>query len=186
MDGEQTTGYGYIARTFLKIGATAFGGWSSTALLVDKELVASGRINKAQLHGAIAYAQIIPGATQVQIVSNVGYRLKGARGAFLAALCFITPALILFFLFSILYFHYLAGTKVMNHIGGIAAALGGILFANAYRVSKMHVTHQLLWGLVALAAAMRLLLGITIIAIVLLFGLCGLGLSYLLAYRKQQ
>ena len=177
--------YGYMTRLFFRVGATAFGGWSTTALLLEKELVATQHITKAHLHGAVAYAQVIPGATQVQIVSNIGYRLKGARGAVLAAACYVTPALMLFLAFSLLYFRYVPHGQIVSHLGGVAAALGGVLFANAYRVSKMHVTHPSMWLLVILAATLKLWLGFSPILIVLVFGLGALALS-LWAVRKQR
>lgn len=164
---------------------TAFGGWSTTVLLLEKELVETGQITKTHLYGAVAFAQVLPGATQIQIVSNVGYRLRGTKGALLAVLCYITPALCLFLLFSLFYFGYLRSTNLTNHLGGISASLGGVLLANAYRVSKMHVTHYLMWLLVAFAAAMRLFLGVSVMGIVLLFGIAGLGLSFWHMRRRQ-
>ncbi|MEK7152761.1 MAG: chromate transporter, partial [Patescibacteria group bacterium] len=103
------TTYGYIARVFLKIGSQAFGGWPTSILLVEKELVDTGHLAKRQFQGAFTCAYLIPGALQVSFVSHVGYRLKGFGGATLATVCYLFPALSLIVLFAALYFRYFQG-----------------------------------------------------------------------------
>ena len=64
--------YTDIAKIFLRTGMMSFGGWSTTALLLEQELVKKHKAMEASdIKGAVAYAQILPGATQVSIVSNV-------------------------------------------------------------------------------------------------------------------
>ena len=169
---------------FLKTGSSSFGGWSTTALLLEKELVDKKLLTKKQLDGAVAYAQMLPGATQVAIVSNVGYRLRGLKGALLATASYLLPALSLITLFAILYFRYLTGAGIMHHLGGLIAALGGIILANAYHIGKRHATHWVLWVAVIVAALSKLWLGMNALAIILLFGLVGLVFSWLKVRRQ--
>jgi chromate transporter len=138
--------WGYIARVFVKTGMYSFGGWATTALLLEKELQIDCKVITAkQLNGAVAYAQILPGATQVAIVSNVGYRLRGIPGALVATTCYLLPALTLITLFAFLYFQFAAGSGIMSHMGGLIAALGGVILANAYNIGKRHATNHWLW-----------------------------------------
>lgn len=184
--GKQTLGWGELGQVFFRVGARSFGGWSTTALLLEKELVMQRKaISKAQLHGAVAYAQILPGATQVAIVSNAGYKLRGIPGAFWATACYLLPALSLITLFAVLYFHYAQDPQLVNHLSGLIAALGGVIFANAYNIGKRHVTHPALWLLVAIAFAARLILGVNAVLVIIGFGAVGLLSSWVRTQRQR-
>lgn len=174
---KQPIGYGGLVRTFLKVGTTAFGGWSTTALLVEKEFADTNRLTKRQVHTAVAYAQILPGATQVQIVSNIGYQLHGSRGACVAVLAYVAPAMILFLVFSVVYFRFMQGSQALEHLGGISAALGGVILANAYRIGKKHVSHPWMWMLIVISAAIRWT-GCNPVIIVFVFGMAAALLSF--------
>jgi chromate transporter len=90
-----------LALIFLKTGAFAFGGWSTTIVLIEKHLGAmTPDVASIDIKGAASYAQILPGATQVAIVSNVGYQLQGIKGAFVATISYLTPAITLMVLFA--------------------------------------------------------------------------------------
>lgn len=169
----------YIIRLFLKTGSQAFGGWSTTALLLEKELVTKQKmLTKQHLDGAVAYAQFLPGATQVGIVSNVGYRLKGVQGSVLAVICYLLPDLTLILLFAIVYFHYLRDAEIGQYMTGLTAALGGIILANAYRIGKGHVSHPLLWIGVITAFVLRVWFGVNTAFIIFAFGIFGGVISF--------
>lgn len=176
--------YGYIARVFLKIGAQAFGGWPTSILLVEKELVDTGRLTKRQFQGAVTCAYLIPGALQVSFISHIGYRLKGFGGATLATVCYLFPALGLMVLFAALYFRYLQDAHFASHTAGLSAALGGVILASAYRIGKGHVSHPLVWLLAIAAFVLRLWVGVNIAVIILGFGLGGVIVSFIRAGRK--
>lgn len=179
MKRQDALGVRSLALIFLRTGSQAFGGWSSTALLLEKELVDHRKlITKVQLDGAVAYAQILPGATQVAIVSNLGYRLGGIRGALLSTSAYLTPAIGLILVFSVVYFHFISGTQFMNHMGGLIAALGGLILANAYHIGKRHVTRRILWVLVAGSGIANLWFGVTALLIITGLGLAGLTISF--------
>lgn len=166
---------------FLKIGATAFGGWSTTAVLLEKETAKLSP--QPQLRGAIAYAQLLPGATQVAIVANVGYQLRGFAGALLATTSYLLPAMSLITVFAGIYFTYVHNlTNLGSRLDGLVAALAGIILANAYKIGEKHATHSFLWFCGILACTVRLWLHINPIFILMFFGVCGL--AYYAGYRK--
>jgi chromate transporter len=178
MSTKQPAGYSFIFRTFLKIGAQAFSGWPMAALLTERELVEKHqRLTKSQLQGAFAYAYLIPGASQVAFISNIGYRLRGFPGATLATASYLAPALILMVLFAALYFRYLQHTTLTSHMAGLSAALGGVILASAYRIGRAHAVRPQLWVLVAGAFALRWA-GVNTAAVIILFGLGGMGWSF--------
>lgn len=176
-----------IARIFFKIGTCSFGGWSTTAFLLEKELQLDRQaITPKRLNGAVAYAQILPGATQVAMVSNVGYKLRGVSGASIATVCYLLPALALITLFAIIYFRFAVGSGIMAYMGGLVAALGGVVLANAYNIGKRHATNYFLWTAVTLALGAKLILGINAVVIILVFGLAGLAYSLIASRRANK
>src|SRR5574341_799413 len=95
-----------VFATFLRLGATAFGGPAMMAplraLCVGKRQWLTGQDFKEWM----ALCQVIPGATMVQMATYVGYRLRGLPGALMAATGFILPAFLLMAGLSAAYFHF--------------------------------------------------------------------------------
>ena len=54
----------------------------------------------------VALCQLIPGATMVQIVTYIGYRVRGIWGALTAAVAFVLPAFIAILILSAIYFKF--------------------------------------------------------------------------------
>lgn len=174
-----------MVKVFAKTGASSFGGWSTTSLLLEKELVIKRKVlTQNQLKGGVAYAQILPGATQVSIVSSVGYRLHGFTGALVATASYLLPAISLITVFAVVYFHFAHDTsKLMEHLDGLIAALSGVILANAYKIGSKHTTKVWLWLLVVVAFAASLWLDVNALVIIIAFGIGSLILSWTDARR---
>ena len=76
------------------------------------------------LHG-IALCQLIPGATNVQLVTYVGYRLRGIWGALFSAVAFTLPAFIAIVILSAIYFKM----QTLWFIEALFKGLGAIVVA---------------------------------------------------------
>lgn len=175
-----------VAQVFAKIGASAFGGWSTTSLLLEKELVDIRKLLvSSDIKGGVTYAQILPGATQVSIVANVGYRLRGFVGAFVATASYLLPAIGLITIFAAAYFHFAHNSsQLMDHLDGLIAALSGVILANAYKIGSKHTTRTWLWLFVGIAFAAKLWLSVNALVIIGAFGLGGLLFSWVNARRS--
>ncbi len=167
-----------LCKMLLKIGAQSFGGWSTTVVLLERELQERQLDKIVDLKAATAYAQVLPGATQISIVSNVGYQLKVIQGAFIATAAYLTPSILLMIAFAAIYFGYLKGTVLTSQLDGLTAALAGVILANAYKIGSKHTSRSILWLAVIAAAAGQLLLGIHALAILLIYAVIGLLLSF--------
>lgn len=178
--------YRELAMLFFRIGCRSFGGWSSTALQLEKELVHRRHILTAErIQGAVTYAQIVPGATQVAIVSHTAYRLKGSKGATLATICYLLPAIVLMLLFAACYFAFLwKNPDLPERIDGLVAALCGLILANAYKIGASHANRPWLWTLVALSGAAILFMHVHALLLIAGFGATGFILS--LSKRKTR
>lgn len=179
--------YVQLARIFAHTGATSFGGWSTTALLLEKELVEKRRIlTEEQLKAATAYAQVLPGATQVAIVANVGHQIRGLSGATVATISYLMPAVTLITVFAYIYFGQLDTVDIGQHIGGLTAALGGVILANAYRIGGKHVIHPALWLVVLAACVANIFLYVPALTLILASGLLGIVYKTVMDRAKKK
>jgi chromate transporter len=65
-----------------------------------------GWVKEGEFMRGMALCQLIPGATMVQIVTYIGYRVRGIWGALVAAIAFVLPAFIVLLLLSAIYFRF--------------------------------------------------------------------------------
>ncbi len=75
----------YLLYNFLKIGATSFGGFMAMVSVIQDQMVAKHKIikNDVILDG-ISLASVMPGPLAVNVVTYIGYQLKGIKGAWCA------------------------------------------------------------------------------------------------------
>jgi chromate transporter len=139
---------------FIKIGVAAFGGLGITLSLIERYLVTDRRVLTAQeITESLTYTKLLPGSTGVQVVGYLGYRLGGWPGAALATSAFLLPAFLLMLALSIAYEEITAGlgSTATPALGGLTAAVVGILIATIYRLAKPTII-TLMGGVVAVAA----------------------------------
>jgi chromate transport protein ChrA len=65
---------------FLKLGATAYGGPAMNGQIKQVVVKDYGWIKEQEFLEGIALCQLIPGASMVQLVTYIGYRLRGIWG----------------------------------------------------------------------------------------------------------
>ncbi len=82
-----------LAFTFLRLGATAFGGPAAHIALMQHEFVRRrGWLTAAEFLDLVGAASLIPGPSSTEVAIYVGYRRAGVAGLVLAGTCFILPA----------------------------------------------------------------------------------------------
>jgi chromate transporter len=89
-----------------KLGATAYGGPAMIGHIKEMAVNRYGWVKEGEFMRGVALCQLIPGATMVQIVTYVGYRVRGVWGALTAAVAFVLPAFIALLALSAIYFRY--------------------------------------------------------------------------------
>ena len=79
--------------SFFKIGAFTFGGGWAMISIIEKEIVDRRNwLEREEFLDLLAVAQSLPGILAVNISASVGDKLRGMRGAVLAALGTILPS----------------------------------------------------------------------------------------------
>jgi chromate transporter len=165
--------------TFLRLGATAYGGPAATAQLKD-ELVGRLRwVTEEDFAEGIALCQVIPGATMVQLCMYVSYRLRGPAGALLAAVAFILPAFVVMMLLSAAYVHWASLPLVRALFRSLGAVVVAIVLNACLRLWRTSLRG---WpgAVIASLALVAMLLRVNFMLI--LAGAAGLAI---LLYRRS-
>jgi len=110
---------------FLKLGATAYGGPAMIGQIKQSVVNEYGWIKEQEFLQGMALCQLIPGATNVQMVTYIGYRLRGIWGALASAIAFTLPAFIAIVVLSTIYFRM----QTLWFIQALFKGLGAIVVA---------------------------------------------------------
>lgn len=95
------TPLGEVARVFLWLGCSAFGGPVAHLAYFHAELVEKRRwLDDARYGDLVALCQFLPGPASSQVVFALGMQRAGLAGALLASLCFTLPSAALMIAFA--------------------------------------------------------------------------------------
>jgi len=92
-----------IARLFLRLGLTAFGGPSAHIALMEAEVVTKRAwLTRGEFLDRMALVQVLPGPNSTELAIHIGHARAGWRGGLVAGLCFILPSVVLVWLLAAL------------------------------------------------------------------------------------
>jgi len=111
----------------LKLGATAYGGPGMISQIKETAVYRYGWVKEGEFMRGVALCQLIPGATMVQIVTYIGYRVRGIWGALTAAVAFVLPAFIVLLALSAIYFKYHSLWFIQALFKGLGAIVVAII-----------------------------------------------------------
>jgi chromate transporter len=110
-----------------KLGATAYGGPAMIGQIKETAVHRYGWLKEEEFMQGLALCQLIPGATMVQVVTYIGYRMRGIWGALAAAVAFILPAFIAILVLSAIYFEFHTLWFVQALFKGLGAMVVAII-----------------------------------------------------------
>lgn len=88
-----TTALGEVARAFLRLGFTAFGGPAAHLAMMEEEFVRRRAwITHEEFVDMIGAAALVPGPNSTEVAIHLGMRRAGVPGMLVAGACFILPA----------------------------------------------------------------------------------------------
>jgi chromate transporter len=114
-------GLGTVAREWLRIGVTGFGGPPTHIALLRRLCVDRRRwLTGAEFEDGIAAVNLLPGPASTQLAIYCAWRLRGPLGAIVGGACFIGPGLVLILALSALFL----GSSPPRWVIGAAAGAG--------------------------------------------------------------
>ncbi len=143
---------GEVARYFLRLGFTAFGGPAAHISMMEAELVARrGWLDRTHFLDLISAINFIPGPNSTELAIHLGYLRAGWRGLFAAGACFILPAMLIILPIAWMYerWHTLPQMQGMMH--AIAPVVIAIIAAALLRLGKTALTDRFTIGVTILA-----------------------------------
>src|SRR5882672_9522269 len=92
-----------IASSFLKVGATAYGGPAIMGVMQAEFQEKRQWVSKSRFLEGLALVNVLPGATATQLGIFLGYARGGWWGGLLAGLCFAAPAFVVMLALTVAY-----------------------------------------------------------------------------------
>lgn len=125
-----------IAKVFLIIGATGFGGGLAIIALIQDYCVRRLKwLSLEEFTHGVAFGQILS-AFAVNTSLFVGYRLRGVAGALVAACAFLAPSVIAVIILSWLYFTYHQLPSMKSALHGVSPVVVALVVSAAWSMSK--------------------------------------------------
>ncbi|HEV8472063.1 MAG TPA: chromate efflux transporter [Methylomirabilota bacterium] len=167
-----------IARAFMKLGATSYGGPAIMGLM-QAELVERRRwVSRERFVEGLSLVNMLPGATAAQLGIFLAYARGGWWGGLLGGLCFVLPAFVVMLALTMAYAVVGVTPAVRGALYGLGPVVLGIFIVAVFRLARSAV-NTLLQALVALAAVAALLASpLGVAAILVLAGAAGIFLFH--------
>ncbi len=160
-----------VARLFLKLGLTAFGGPAAHIAMMHNEVVIRRKWMSEQafldLFGA---ANLIPGPTSTEMAIYLGIQRAGWAGLALAGLCFILPAMLIVLGLAWIYVSYGSTPPVIGVVYGIKPVVLAIIIQALWNLSRKAVNDWLA-ALAGLVVVTLYVLGANVLVLLLATGL---------------
>lgn len=182
----ERTSLSYIFFTFLKLGATAFGGYMSLVAIVQKQLVeVDKKLKEGDLLDGISLTSVLPGPVAVNTIAYVGYQLRGVPGAIAAFAGIILPSFFLVIFLSWLYFSYGNIPAVKNVFSGITPAITALIVTVAIGMTRKTIKLPAQWTICLLAALLLILVGGFAVTFLLII-VSGVASAFLFRQSAEQ
>jgi chromate transporter len=163
-----------LARLFLRLGFTAFGGPAAHIAMFQDEVVQRRQwMGEAQFMDLLGATNLIPGPNSTEMTIHIGYRRAGWRGMITAGACFILPATLIVLTLSWAYVRFGALPQVDWLFGGVEPVVLAIVAQALLLLGRKTVT-SVFPALVGLGAAGFYLMGVGPLWILLGAALLGL------------
>jgi chromate transporter len=141
MPSEKEISLKYLFFTFLKIGAISWGGFMALIAVVQKQLVDKDKVIKEELVlDGISLASVLPGAVAINVITYVGYQLKGIKGALVSMVATVIPGFLLIVGLGVIYTTYGELPVFTKFFMGILPAITAIILSVAYSMAKKQIT----------------------------------------------
>jgi chromate transporter len=168
---------GDLARFFLRLGFTAFGGPAAHIALMEEEAVRRRAwLSREAFLDLLGACNLIPGPSSTQMAMALGHRRAGWRGLVLGGICFILPAAGLTLALAWAYVRYGRLPQTQALLYGIKPVILAIVFQDLWGLGRTAFRTRTLaaLGVLALGASLA---GVPPLAVLLGAGACALALD---------
>jgi chromate transporter len=173
---------GAIARLFLRLGLTAFGGPAAHIGLMEREAVERrGWMSHSEFLDLVGACNLLPGPSSTQVAMALGYRRAGWMGLAIAGTCFILPSTLSTLALAWAYVRYGSLPQARGLLYGAKPVMVAIIVQAVWNLGRMAFRRWPL-ALAGLACFAAVLAGAPPIAVLLISG----GLALLVAWTRSR
>jgi chromate transporter len=146
-----------LARVFLLLGSTAFGGPAAHIAMLEDQAVTRRRwLSRERFLDYLSAANLIPGPNSTELAIHIGYHRAGWAGLVVAGLCFILPAALIVTALAWAYLRFGALPELQGLLTGVKPVVIAVVLQAIWRLSRSALRTPLLSTLAIVAAAAAL------------------------------
>lgn len=177
MAEDCTTTLWEIARLFLKLGTTAFGGPAAHIAMLQHEVVERLRwISQEEFLDHLGASNLIPGPTSTELVIHIGRKKGGWPGLLVAGTCFILPAAVMVGALAWAYVRYGTLPAVSGLLYGVKPVVIAVILQALWRLGHTAMKRVSL-VIVALVALILSVAGVSPLLVLTVGGLLAVLVS---------
>ncbi|HEY7677345.1 MAG TPA: chromate efflux transporter [Candidatus Methylomirabilis sp.] len=166
-----------LARLFLKLGATAFGGPAAHLAMMEDEVVRRrGWLTRESFLDLVGAVNLIPGPNSTEMAIHIGMTRARLPGLAVAGACFILPATVITLAFAWAYVRFGALPQAGALLYGVKPAVLAVVLSGVWRLG-LTAARKLVPAAVGLAVTVLSLLGLNEVLLILASGAVGLALA---------
>lgn len=170
---------GEVARLFLRLGCTAFGGPAAHIAMMRTEVVQRrGWLTDHQFLDLLGATNLIPGPNSTEMAIHIGYVRAGWRGLVLAGTLFILPAMLIVLALAWAYGRFGSLPQATWLLYGIKPVIVAVVLQALWTLGRTAIKDWLT-AAVGLGALALYVVGANEIALLVLGGLIVLGVRTL-------
>ena len=166
-----------IARLFLKLGTTAFGGPAAHIAMLQQEVVERrGWLSQEEFLDHLGASNLIPGPTSTELVIHVGRRKGGWSGLLVAGSCFILPAALMVGAIAWAYVRFGKLPAVSGLLYGVKAVVIAIIVQAMWKLGRTAIKRVSL-AIVAVVALLLSAMGVAPLLVLVVGGFLAVVMS---------
>lgn len=174
-----------LARLFLKLGTTAFGGPAAHIAMMEEEVVRRRRwLDHERFLDLFGATNLIPGPNSTEMAIHIGLVQAGWRGLIVAGTCFILPAMLIVWLLASLYVRYGSLPEATSLLYGIKPVIIAIVVQALWGLGKSAVKGPLT-GVIGAAVVVLFFLGVNEIVLLFVAGFMAMAIKNLWSSWKH-
>ncbi|HEU0037155.1 MAG TPA: chromate efflux transporter [Kofleriaceae bacterium] len=170
---EPRASLGELAKLFLRLGSTAFGGPAAHIAMMEAEVVRKrGWLSRERFLDLLGAANLIPGPNSTELAIHIGLAQRGLPGLVVAGVCFIVPAMLIVMALGWAYVEYGTLPEVQGVLYGVKPVILAIVAQALWNLARSAVkTWQL--AVVGAWALGALLVGVHELLVLLVAGIAA-------------
>jgi chromate transporter len=177
---------GELARYFVRLGFTAFGGPAAHIAIMEDDIVHRRRwLTRAHFMDMLAATQLVPGPNSTEMAIHIGYVQQGLPGLVVAGACFILPAFLIVLALSVAYVAYGALPAAGALFYGIQPVIVAIVVQATYRLGRTAWKSNSFIALGIMALLATLLAPVDPVWVIVVGGLAGVAIGRLISVRAS-